>query len=158
MTAPHLSSVAKELAPVANRPVWVMGGLTLQALGTAIPLFIGYERGVHEGVGANVTFATVRLIWHQMIHDPHDLPGIVLGVLLFVIGSVALARPFCRRRATLLIGVPAAALAGIVILGAVALLITLLVLAGGGDFGGGGGGGSKRKAERSSDEPEDRVL
>ncbi len=50
-------------------------------------------------------------------------------MVLFVIGSVVLARPFCRRRSTLLIAVPIAALVGVAALGVIALLLTLLAVA-----------------------------
>jgi hypothetical protein len=39
----------------------------------AIPLAIGYDRGAREDLGGHVTLATVRVVWHQTIHDHHDL-------------------------------------------------------------------------------------
>jgi hypothetical protein len=90
MTPTRHPSASGELAPVTHRRRWVGGGLTLQAIGTAIPLAIGYDRDVREGLGGHVTLATVRLVWHQMIHDHHDLIRIVLGVVL-LLTLVALA-------------------------------------------------------------------
>jgi hypothetical protein len=71
MTATRLTPAPGELAPVMHRRRWVGGGLTLQAIGVAIPLAVGYDRGAREGLGGHVTLATVRLVWHQMIHDHH---------------------------------------------------------------------------------------
>jgi hypothetical protein len=130
----------------------VGGGLVLQAIGTAVPLAIGYAREKREDVGGQVTLATVRLIWHQMIHDHHDLVWITAGVVVFAIGSVVLARPFCRRRLTLLVAVPVAAVLGIAVLGAIALLLTVLTLVG--DLVWDSGGGSSRGRDENENENE----
>jgi hypothetical protein len=47
--------------------------------------------------------------------------------MLFVVGAVVLARPFVTRRSTLLIAVPAAAIAGVAVLGAVALVCAVVI-------------------------------
>jgi uncharacterized membrane protein len=52
---------------------------------------------------------------------------IVLGVVLFVVGAVVLARPFVRRTSTLLIAVPLAAVAGLAVFGVVALVCAVVV-------------------------------
>ena len=129
MTATRHAVAPGELPPVTHRRWWLGAGLALQGVGTAIPLAIGYDRGAREGLGGHVTLATVRLVWHQMLHDHHDVVRIVIGVVLFVIGSVVLARPFCRRVSTLLIAVPLAALVGVAALGAIALLLALVAAA-----------------------------
>jgi hypothetical protein len=125
-STPLSGSAERTLAPVEHRARWVLSGLLAQAGGTAIPLAIGYRRGASEGLSGHITLATVRLVWHQMIKDHHDLVWIAVGVVLFVVGSVLLARPFCRRKRIWLIAVPVAALAGVVVLGAVALIVAIL--------------------------------
>ena len=79
--------------------------------------------------------------------------------VLFVVGSVMLARPFAKHWLTLLVAVPIAALCGALVLGVAVLLITLVVflLSDGGDFSfdfGGGGGGSTRKKDDKPEDPE----
>ena len=77
----------------------------------------------------SVTRYTVRLVWQQMAHSGADLALALLGVALFVAGSVVLARPFVRRRSTLLVGVPLAALAGVLVFGVFAVVIGAVIAA-----------------------------
>jgi hypothetical protein len=101
--------------------------LALQTIGVGIPVTAALRRADQDGVLGSITHYTVRLVWHEMLRSRADVALIVVGVLLFVIGSVVLARPFARRRATLFVGVPVAAIAGLAVLGAVALVIAALI-------------------------------
>lgn len=82
-----------------------------------------------------LTHYTVRLVWHEMLRNGADVALIVLGVVLFVVGAVVLARPFVRRVSTLLIAVPLAAVAGLAVFGVLALVVAA-VIAGFGDGAG----------------------
>lgn len=110
-----------QLEPVSHRWRWFWWGVALQVLGVAIPIALAVQRARHDGFGGTLTRATVRLIWHQMAQHPGDVGVIVLGVAVFVAGSMVLARPLVRRRFQLVLAVPAAALLGFVVFGAVAL-------------------------------------
>jgi len=72
-----------------------------------------------------------------MLRSGADVALIVLGVVLFVIGAVVLARPFVRCPATLLVAVPLAAVAGLAVFGVLALVCAGLIAlaAGTGDAG-----------------------
>ncbi|SEL98449.1 hypothetical protein SAMN05414137_11666 [Streptacidiphilus jiangxiensis] len=138
------------LGPVAHRARWVAGGLALQFAGIGGPLAYVATKVKHEDVGGLITVATVRLAWHESLHARAGIALLAAGTALFVVGSVLLARPFVRRKVTLLLAVPAAALVGGLVMGAAALLVVVVVLAalgnssgsGGGSSGGSGGGGS----------------
>jgi hypothetical protein len=136
------------LGPVAHRARWIAGGLGLQLAGIGGPLAYVATKVKHEDVGGLITVATVRLAWHESLHAKAGIALLAAGTALFVVGSVLLARPFVRRKVTLLLAVPAAALVGGLLMGAAALLVVVVVLAalgdswgsGGGSSGGGGGG------------------
>lgn len=116
-----------ELAPVRRRGLWIAWGLALQVIGVAIPVAAAVERANHDSALGAVTHYTVRLVLHEMFRRRADVALVVLGVLVFVGGSVVLARPFVGRRLTLLVAVPAAAVVGIVLLGLIAVVIAALV-------------------------------
>ncbi len=123
--APH----RRELGPIHARGRWVAWGLVLQVIGVGIPVAAAVRRAHEAGVGGALTHYTVRLVWHEMLRSGADVALIVLGVALFVAGAVVLARPFVRRVSTLLVAVPLAAVAGLVVFGVVALLVALVVAA-----------------------------
>jgi hypothetical protein len=123
--APH----RHELGPVPARGRWVAWGLVLQVIGVGIPVATAVRRAHEAGVGGALTHYTVRLVWHEMLRSGADVALIVLGVALFVAGAVVLARPFVGRVSTLLVAVPLAAVAGLIVFGVVALLVALAVAA-----------------------------
>lgn len=120
-------SLSDRLDPVEHRWRWFWWGIALQAIGVAIPVVVAVQRARHDGLGGSVTRATVRLIWHQMAQHPSDIGVIALGMVLFVAGCMVLARPLVSRRSHLVIAVPAAALLGFVVFGAVALLVAAAI-------------------------------
>jgi hypothetical protein len=83
----------------------------------------------------SVTHYTVRLVWHEMLRSHAELGLLLLGVALFVLGAVVMARPFVKRRAALLLAVPAGATAGLTLLGALALVCAavIAIISGSGD-------------------------
>jgi hypothetical protein len=117
----------RELPPVEHRSRWIAWGLALQAIGLGIPITAALRRASHDGVLGSITHYTVRLVWHEMLRSRADVALVVLGVALFAVGSVVLARPFTTRRSTLFVAVPLAATAGIAALGVVALICAVVI-------------------------------
>ncbi len=116
-----------ELKPVGNRAAWITWGLALQAIGVGIPVTVALRRANRDGALASITHYTVRLVWHEMLRSHADVALVVLGVLMFAVGAIVLARPFARRRVTLLVAVPLTAIAGLAVLGVVALVCAALI-------------------------------
>jgi hypothetical protein len=129
----------RELGPVRARGPWIAWGLALQVVGIGIPVVAAVVRAHESGVVGGITHYTVRLVWHEMLRSGADVALIVLGVVLFAAGAIALARPFVRRVWTLLVAVPVAAVAGLAVFGVLALLVGGLIAlaAAGGDASGG---------------------
>lgn len=116
-----------ELAPVHRRGAWVASGLALQVTGVAIPALAALNRVNHDNAIGAVTHYTFRLILHEMLRRRADAALVVLGVVVFVAGSVVIARPFVTRRLTLFVAVPLAGVAGVVLLGLIAVVIAAIV-------------------------------
>lgn len=136
------------LAPVVHRGRWIAGGLGLQLAGIGGSLAYVAAKAKHEGIGGLITTATVRLAWHESLHARAGIAVLAAAAVVFALGSVLLARPFVKRRLTLLVAVPLAGVCGALVLGAIALVVALLFLLlenGGGDIPGGGGGSSRKK-------------
>ena len=110
-----------------RRSTWIAWGLALQAIGVGIPVTAALRRAGHEGPLASITHYTVRLIWHEMLRSRADRALILLGIVVFVVGAVVLSRPFVRRRVILCVAVPAAATAGIAVLGVIALTCAAVI-------------------------------
>lgn len=118
-----------DLRPVRALGRWVAWGLALQVTGVGIPVVAALHRAHEASLGGAVTHYTFRLVWHEMLRSRADVALIVLGVVLFAVGAIVLARPFVRRRSTLLLAVPVAAVAGLAVFGVVALVIAAVVAA-----------------------------
>ncbi len=129
-----------ELAPVEHRARWIAWGFALQVLGVGAPAAVVLERAKHDSALGQVTRYTIRLAWHEALRSASDVGLLATGLALFVAGSMVLARPFVKRRSTLLIAVPLAATVGLLALGLAALLcaavIAVVGLAGEGDLSG----------------------
>jgi hypothetical protein len=83
----------------------------------------------HQNIGGHLTAATIRLAWHSELHTRQGLAVMAAGALIYAAGSVLLARPFISRPVTLFVVVPAAAVAGMLVLGVLALIAALLIAA-----------------------------
>ena len=144
------------LRPVAHRGGWIAGGLATQLVGIGTPLAYVLTKAKHESVGDALTVATFRLAWHQSLHTKVGVADLVTGAVIFAIGSILLARPFAKRKRTLLVAVPLAAACGALVLGVAAIIIGLIVLIlwnSDGDipsFGGSSGSSKKRQPDPSS--------
>ena len=128
-----------KLAPVRRRGVWIAWGLVLQIVGVAIPVVAAVDRINHDNAAGSLTF---RLVWHEMFHDGAAVALVVLGVVIFAVGSGVVARPFVTHRLTLFVAVPLAAVLGVAVLGAVAAVVAVLVALAANGAGGGGRGGA----------------
>jgi hypothetical protein len=100
----------------------VAWGLALQTIGVGIPVTIGLRRANRDGVLGSVTHYTVRLVWHEMLRSHADVGLMLLGLVVFLVGAVVMARPFVRRRAALFVAVPAAAASGLALVGVLVLV------------------------------------
>ncbi len=121
------SALQRQLGPVAHRGTWVAWGLALQTIGVGIPVTAAVRRANRDGVLASATHYTVRLVWHEMLRSHADVGLMLLGLVVFVAGAVVMARPFVRHRAALFVAVPAAAAAGLALLGVLVLLCAAVV-------------------------------
>jgi hypothetical protein len=123
----------RDLQPVEHRTRWIAWGLALQAIGVGIPATAALRRANKDGVLGNISHYTFRLVEHEMLRSRADIALIVLGVVLFVSGGIVLARPFVKHRSTLFVAVPAAATAGVLVLGVIALVCAAVVAVFAGD-------------------------
>jgi hypothetical protein len=150
---PETGRAAGSLRPVAHRNYWIAAGLLIQFAGAAAPIAVLFKRAKSEDLLQHVTGLTVKLVWHQAIHDPHGRSLIIAGTVVFVLGSMVLARPFVKHVLTLVLAVPLAALVFVAALGVVALIVVILGLIlwafgdslGNGGWGSGSGSGKKKK-------------
>jgi hypothetical protein len=146
------------LSPVSPRWPWITSGLLLQLIGAGAPVAYVVNKAHHEDLGGQISKATLTLAWRQAVHSHAGLDLMIIGALVFVIGSMVMARPFVSSMVTMFVAIPIAALAGLLILGAAAILVALL-LAGADDvldfvdFG--GGSNSRRRGRR--DEADDHA-
>lgn len=152
------------LRPVAHKARWITGGLALQLVGVGSPTVYVYTKAKHLGLGDALTFATVKLAWHNSLHTKAGAVTLAAGLAVFAIGSVLLARPFTKHVVTLAVAVPLAAVGGALVLGVVAMIAALFVfLLDSGYTDSGYSGGSSRRLDDMpmptggpGDEPTDR--
>jgi hypothetical protein len=133
------------LKPVENRFAWITGGLLLEVIGAVVPAIYMFTKAKHESLGGSITRATIRLVWHQSLHSGAGIAILIGGAVVFAAGAVALARPYSKHVVVLIVGVPVAAIAGLLVLGVFALVIACVVAVAEGldiDLPSGGGGGS----------------
>lgn len=83
----------------------------------------------HQNIGEHVTAATIHLAWHGEVHTRQGLAVLAAGALLYAAGSVLMARPYVARPMMLFVAVPVAAVAGMLVVGALAIIVALLIAA-----------------------------
>jgi hypothetical protein len=147
------------LRPVAKKWPWITCGLIIQAAAVAIVLAWAYRKYKDDAVEGAALKTTVKLIWADTMHSHAGIAILAGSAVLFAVGCVLLARPHVRSMPMLLIGVPAAAVAGLVVLGGLALVVAVLAAlayAGFDNVSTGSGrsvsGGKKKKEEQLSAE------
>jgi hypothetical protein len=128
LEAPEPARAVGSLGPVAHRNYWIAAGLLIQLAGAAAPVAMLYRRAKSEDLLQHVTGLTVKLVWHQAIHDHEGRALIIAGTAVFVLGSMVLARPFVKHLLTLVLAVPLAALVFVAALGVVALIVVIIGL------------------------------
>jgi hypothetical protein len=134
----------------------VAGGLALQVLGAGGLAAFVWLKVRRENLGGHLTAATIRLVWHGEVHTRQGLMVLVAAALLYAAGSIVMARPYVSRPVTLFVAVPLAAVAGLLVLGALALIVALAIAAftsdgfdfPGWDFSSGSGGDGRRRRRR----------
>ena len=154
-----LARIPGRIAPTAHSGWWIFIGLVLQLVGSGVPTIYVWRKAKHQDVSGLITMATVKLAWHQSLHTKVGIDILVGGAVLFVIGSVVLARPFAKHWVTLLVAVPIAALVGVLALGVLILIIAGLVatfmdVMEGDPYIAGGGGVGKAKQPDGEPQPE----
>jgi hypothetical protein len=143
------------LPPVTSRKAWIGWGMVVQVIGAGASIGWLVARAKKDAaVGGLALRATVRMAWLEMLHTPSGIAVLIFSAAVFAIGSVLVARPYVRSTPALLGAVPVAAVAGLLVAGALALLVAVFIaiaMAGGpGDLGGiGGGSGKKKKRDQS---------
>ncbi|MCX4091373.1 hypothetical protein [Nocardia sp. alder85J] len=118
------------LAPVADRRAWQPAGLVVQLLAVviaAIPVVTELWHLKNRDGIAHLTTAVLPLAWHETSHTTSALVLLGAGAVLFVAGSVVLARPHVRNRWLLVVAVPVAAVAGPLILGSLVAIVAILL-------------------------------
>lgn len=129
------------LRPVAKKGPWITCGLLIEAAGIAMVLAWAYRRYKDDAVAGAALRTTFKLIWMETLHSRAGIAILVGSAILFVAGSMLLARPYVRSIPMLVIVVPVAALAGLAVLGALAFVIAVVALLAWAGFEGGGSGG-----------------
>lgn len=135
---------SRVLAPLRSRWPWVVWGLIVQALGVGGVAVVMWHNIRDQSFGAHVTAEMVRFAWHSELHNRTGLIVLAAGAVVYAVGTVVMARPYVSRPATLLIAVPVAAVAGMLLLGVLALIVAALLSAFANNGGGLSGGGATR--------------
>lgn len=147
--APHT------LPAVSSRGRWIGSGLAVQVIGVGLPAaYLGVTTR-RMTVTGHITAASVRLAWRSDAHTGVGLTVLVTGAVIFAAGSTLMARPFVRRRKTLLVAVPLAALLSVLVFGVLALVVAAIAagwlewldIVG---FPSGGGGRGRNRARNDS--------
>lgn len=135
--------------PLRSRASRTAGGLALQAVGAVGVAAYVWLKVRHQNIGGHITAATIRLAWHGEVHTRQGLAILAAGAVIYAVGSVLMARPYVSRPATLFVAVPVAAVAGVLVLGALAFIVALLIAAlENGDLPDLDFGGDRRRAKR----------
>ena len=132
------TELRRVLAPLRSQWPWVVWGLLIQALGFGSVAVVMWHNIRDQNLGGHVTAEMVAFAWRSELHNRVGFIVLVVGAVIYAIGTVVMARPYVSRPTTLLIAVPIAAVAGMLVLGVLALVVGALLSAlannGGGGF------------------------
>jgi hypothetical protein len=137
------------LAPLQSRWPWVVSGLIVQALGVGSVAVVMWHNIRNQSLGTHITAEMVKFAWHSELHNRAGLIVLAVGAVIYAAGSVVMARPYVSRPVTLLIAVPIAAVAGMLLLGVLALVVAALYSAFANSSGGGMSGGGVKRDRRN---------
>jgi hypothetical protein len=140
----ELTEAERILAPLRARWPWVVWGLIIQALGVGSVAVVMWHNIRDQSLGGHFTAEMVGFAWHSQLHNPAGLGVLSAGAVVYVAGSVVMARPYASHPAILFLAVPVAAVAGMLVLGVLALAVAALCSA----FANGGGGFGWRSKDR----------
>jgi hypothetical protein len=85
--------LAGSVLPRVGRPKrWVAIGLALQTVGIGVPGGYLISTAHREGIGGHITAATVRLAWRSDAHTTTGLVLLLVGLVVFGLGSMVMAR------------------------------------------------------------------
>lgn len=115
------------LGPACARAPWVAWGLLIQVLGAASVAAVLWRGVRNQGIAAHVTAEMIKLAWRSELHTRTGLIALVAGSVVYAAGSVVMARPYISSPVMLFVAVPAAAVAGMLVLGVLALVVAALV-------------------------------
>ena len=126
--------------------------MAIQALGVAPVAAIMWRSVRNQSLGGHVTAEMIKFAWHTELHARTDLVALVAGSVIDAAGSVVMARPYISSPVALLVAVPLAAVAGLLLLGVLVLVVAVIfVVLGGGDIGIDFGGPDRRRLNRPRD-------
>lgn len=113
--------------PLHARAPWVAWGLLVQVLGAGSVAVVLWRGIRNQGISGHVTAEMVRLAWRSELHTRLGLIVLVAGSVVYAAGSVVMARPYVSRPVMLFVAVPVAAVAGMLVLGALVLVVAVVV-------------------------------
>jgi hypothetical protein len=147
----EISKGGESTVPRRNRAWWVLSGFLLQAVGAGSVAAYLWTKVRHEDLGGHITTVMIRLAWHAEVHTRQGLAVLLAGAVVYAAGSVVAARPYITNPFSLLVAVPVAAIAGMLVLGVLAVVVAVIVFlaSANADLGGSGSAwGHSRRRER----------
>ena len=114
------------LEPVRSGSPWLAWGVAIQAVGVAPVAAIMWRSIRNQSIGGHVTAEMIKFAWHSELHARAGLIALVAGSVIYAAGSVVMARPYISSPVALLVAIPLAAVAGLLVLGLLVLLIAVL--------------------------------
>ena len=140
------------LEPVRSGSPWLAAGVAIQALGVAPVAAIMWRSVRNQSLGGHVTAEMIKFAWHTELHARTGLVALVAGSVIYAAGSVVMARPYISSPVALLVAVPLAAVAGLLLLGVLVLVVAVIfVVLSGGDIGIAFDGPDRRRRNRPRD-------
>jgi hypothetical protein len=125
--------------------------VAIQALGVAPVAAIMWRSIRHQSLGGHITAEMIRFAWHSELHARAGVIALVAGSVIYAAGSVVMARPYISRPLALLVAVPLAAVAGLLVLGVIVLVIAAVFALIQGDIGFDFGGSDRRRRKARRD-------
>jgi hypothetical protein len=101
----------------------------MQVLGVGMVAAALWRSIRDQSLGGHITAEMIKFAWRSELHTRYGLIVLVAGSLVYAAGTVVMARPYIFRPVALFVAVPAAAIAGLLVLGVLALIITVLFVA-----------------------------
>ena len=149
--APDPSKSRRVLEPVRSGSPWLACGVAIQALGVAPVAAIMWRSIRNKSLGGHVTAEMIKFAWRSELHTRTGLIALVAGSVIYAAGSVVMARPYISSPVALLVAVPLAAVAGLLVLGVLVLVVAVIFVVFQGDFAIDIDGPDRRRRNRRRD-------